>query len=64
MSKKIEEMTLDELRQEVRRCHEHMERCLSVLDGEKNVEPVELADVSDSADLELFYRCKKVMTKA
>lgn len=64
MSKKIEEMTLDELRQEVCRCHEHMERCLSVLDGEKNVEPVELADVSDSADLELFYRCKKVMTKA
>lgn len=64
MSKKIEEMTLDELRQEVRRCHEHMERCLSVLDGEKNVEPVELADVSDSADLELFYRCKQVMTKA
>lgn len=64
MSKTIDEMTLDELRQEVRRCHEHMERCLSVLDGEKNVEPVELADVSDSADLELFYRCKKVMTKA
>ena len=63
MSKRLEEMTVDELRQEVVRCHEHMERCYNVLQGEKNVEPVELVDVLDSIDLELFYKCKEIVKK-
>ena len=63
MSKRLEEMTVDELRQEVVRCHEHMERCYNVLQGEKNVNPVALVDVHDSIDLELFYKCKEIVKK-
>ena len=63
MSRTLEELTVDELRQEVRKCHEHMKRCLAVLDGEKKVEPVELVDVDDSIDLELFYKCRQVADK-
>lgn len=63
MSKKLEDLTVDELRCEVRKCHEHMERCYSVLNGEKNVKPVVLLDVDDSIDLELFYKCKELMDK-
>ena len=63
MSRTLEELTVDELRQEVMKCHEHMKRCLDVLDGEKKVEPVELVDVDDSIDLELFYKCRQVADK-
>lgn len=59
----LEDLTLDELRDEVKLCHLHMERCLDVLNGEKGVEPVELVDVSDSMDLELFYKCKEMVNK-
>ena len=58
--KALNMMTADELRDEVMNCHEHMGRCLRVLNGEKDVEPVEMVDVSDSVDLELFYKCMKV----
>lgn len=60
MKKGLLELTVDELRQEVRKCHEHMKRCLDVLCGKKKVEPVELVDVDDSIDLELFYKCRQV----
>ena len=60
MSKRLEDLTVDELRHEVRKCHQHMERCYDVLMGEKNVKPVELVDVQDSIDLELFYKCKSM----
>jgi len=63
MAKNLEELTVDELRQEVRKCHQHMERCYDVLMGEKGVEPVELVDVLDSIDLELFYKCKEIVNK-
>ena len=63
MAKTLDEMTVDELRQEVRKCHEHMECCYNVLCGEKNVKPVTLVDVRDSIDLELFYKCKEVSDK-
>ena len=61
MSKVLDELTPDELRLEVMNCHEHMRRCCDVLDGKDDVEPVELADVSDSMDLELFYKCKQAV---
>ena len=63
MSGKLEDLTFDELRQEVMKCHQHMERCYDVLMGEKGVEPVELVDVLDSIDLELFYKCKEMVNK-
>lgn len=63
MSKRLEDFTVDELCQEVRKCHQHMERCYDVLMGEKNVKPVELVDVQDSIDLELFYKCKEMVNK-
>ena len=56
----LDDLTPAEMREQVVLCHQHMERCCDVLDGKQGVEPVKLVDVSDSADLELFYKCKKV----
>jgi hypothetical protein len=56
----LDDLTPAEMREQVVLCHQHMERCCDVLDGKQGVKPVELVDVSDSADLELFYQCKKV----
>lgn len=58
--RRLEDLALDELRHEVRKCHEHMQRCYQVLCGERNVKAVELVDVLDSIDLELFYKCRSV----
>lgn len=60
--KSLSDLTREELLEEVVRCHLHMERCLEVLCG-KSVEPVELVDVNDSTDLELFYKCKSVSSR-
>jgi septation ring formation regulator EzrA len=58
--RRLEDLALDELRHEVRKCHEHMQRCYQVLCGERNVKAVELVDVLDSIDLELFYKCRSM----
>lgn len=63
MSKRLEDLTVDELRHEVVRCHEHMGRCYDVLQGELGLEPVVLVDVMDSIDLELFYKCKEIVNR-
>lgn len=57
--KTLDDLTPAELREQVLLCHEHMQRCCEVLDG-ADMEPVELVDVNDSADLELFYKCKRL----
>lgn len=53
-------MGIPELKAEVVKCHVHFQRCLDVLNGVKGVRPVNLVDVQDSVDLELFYKCKGV----
>lgn len=60
--KKLEDLTIDELGEQVVLCHEHFRRCKSALEGDGFVEPVELFcddSLGDSDDLELFYACKK-----
>ena len=60
MRRTLDDLTAAELREQVVLCHEHFQRCCDVLDGKKGVKPVVLVDVMDSADLELFYKCKRV----
>lgn len=57
----LDDLTPAEMREQVVLCHEHFKRCCDVLDG-KDVDPVELLDVSDSTDMELFYKCKRAAT--
>lgn len=60
--KKLQDMSLSELREQVVLCHEHFRRCMAALKGE-DVEPVELFcedALGDSDDLELFYMCKQI----
>lgn len=61
-ARKLTDLSCDELREQVRLCHEHFRRCLRALGGDPHVEPVELfmdGSLGDSDDLELFYQCKK-----
>lgn len=60
---KIEDLSPDQLRAQVRLCFKFMEQCLSVLNGEDVSEEavIRLVDpIGDSSDMELFYKCKQV----
>ena len=64
--RKLQDLSLSELREQVMLCHEHFRRCLGALCGDKDAEPVELFcddSLGDSDDLELFYACKKIGEK-
>lgn len=55
----VNQLTPDQVREQLVLAYLQMEKCQSVLKG-YDVEPVEMMDNSESPDLELFYRCKKV----
>lgn len=55
----VNQLSPDQVREQLILCYLQMERCQQVLRGEK-VEPVEMKDNGESSDLELFYTCKKV----
>jgi len=48
-----------EAREQLSLAYQQMERCMEVLNGKKDVEPVAMKDNGLSSDLELFYQCKK-----
>ena len=50
-----------EVRAQLFLCYCQMERCIRLLNGDKKVKPVEMADNGLSTDLELFYTCKRVV---
>lgn len=54
----VNQLTPDEIREQLVLAYMQMERCLKVLKGEC-VEPVPMEDNGLSSDLELFYACKK-----
>lgn len=54
----VNQLTPDEIREQLVLAYLQMERCLQVLRGE-DVEPVSMKDNGLSSDLELFYMCKK-----
>lgn len=54
----INQLTPDEIREQLVLAYMQMERCNQVLRGE-SVEPVPMMDNGLSSDLELFYSCKK-----
>ena len=55
----VEQLTKEELREQLISCYIQMERCRQVLRG-YDVQPVFMVDNGFSSDLELFYQCKKV----
>lgn len=55
----VNQLTPDQIREQLVLAYLQMELCQRVLRGE-DVEPVEMMDNGESSDLELFYRCKKV----
>lgn len=55
----VNELTPDQVREQLVFAYLQMEKCQQVLKGE-DVEPIEMMDNGESSDLELFYRCKKV----
>ncbi len=60
---KIEDLSPDQLRAQVRLCFKFMEQCLSVLNGEDVSEEsvIKLVDpIGESSDMELFYKCKGI----
>lgn len=64
--RRLQDLSLSELREQVALCHEHFRRCMAALHGE-DVEPVELFcddSLGDSDDLELFYECKTMGGRA
>ena len=61
--KSFQDLSLSELSEQVRLCHEHFRRCLRALAGDADVEPVDLFcddSLGDSDDLELFYKCADI----
>ena len=55
----VNQLSPDQVREQLILSYLQMERCQQVLQGE-DVEPVVMMDNGESSDLELFYRCKKV----
>lgn len=58
----LQDLTFEELVMEVRQCHEMFRRCLALLSGEY-ADPVELlgcAELGDSDDMELYYKCLRI----
>ena len=55
----VNQLSPDQVREQLILSYLQMERCQQVLRGEK-VEPVAMMDNGLSSDLELFYLCKKV----
>lgn len=49
-----------EAREQLSLAYLQMERCIDVLEGEHDVEPVAMKDNGLSSDLELFYKCKEI----
>ena len=54
----VNQLTPDEVREQLVLAYLQMEKCQTVLKG-YDVEPVEMMNNGESSDLELFYRCKK-----
>lgn len=54
----VNQLSPDQVREQLILSYLQMERCQQVLQGE-DVEPVVMMDNGESSDLELFYRCKK-----
>lgn len=54
----VNQLTPDQVREQLVLAYLQMERCQQVLRGE-DVEPVAMKDNGESSDLELFYMCKK-----
>lgn len=64
-TRKLGDLSLDELVMEVRMCHEMFGRCLSLLNGE-HADPVELFmcdELGDNNDMELYYKCLEIYGK-
>ena len=60
---RIEDLSPDQLRAQVRLCFKFMEQCLSILNGEDVPDnaAIRLVDpIGDSSDMELFYKCKQI----
>ena len=60
---KLEDLSPEQLRAQVRLCFKFMEQCLSILNGEdvKEEAAIRLVDpIGDSSDMELFYKCKQI----
>lgn len=58
-TRKLSDLSYDELVLELEMCHEMFRRCLTLLNG-GNAEPVELfscEELGDGDDLELYYKC-------
>lgn len=55
----VNQLSLDEVREQLVLSYIQMERCMQVLRG-KDVSPVIMKDNGMSSDLELFYLCKKI----
>lgn len=55
----VNQLSPDQVREQLILCYLQMERCQQVLRGE-DVEPVVQMDNGESSGLELFYMCKKV----
>ena len=55
----VNQLSPDQVREQLILSYLQMERCQQVLQGE-DVEPVVMMDNGESSDLELFYRFKKV----
>lgn len=64
MSKiKLEDLSPDQLRAQVRLCFKFMEQCLCILNGEEvsDEAAIRLVDpIGQSSDMELFYKCKQI----
>lgn len=54
----VNQLTPDQVREQLVLAYLQMEKCQSVLKG-YDVEPETMLDSGESSDLELFYRCKK-----
>lgn len=54
----VNQLTPDQVREQLILAYLQMERCMQVLRG-ADVEPVSMMDNGESSDLELFYMCKK-----
>lgn len=60
---KLEDLSPEQLRAQVRLCFKFMEQCLGILNGEdvKDEAAIRLVDpIGDSSDMELFYKCKEL----
>lgn len=61
LSNYVYDLSEQEVRRQLLLCYCQMERCISLLHGDKKVKPVEMDDNGLSTDLELFYTCKRVV---